>query len=562
METIYIVGIIFLIVSLLYGDIFVKEKFGFKCNRFASTSSLNPSNQRDGLKWSTTRTLKREYPQSKEKDEENTSFLVGFFRYSPTMKKCKIPFWYRKYQESTGVYLTREKLITSTLLYGGMKSSKTIFFLNMLENVHAYDNAIVHDGTKLEMLAKSYNPMRDIIQNFYDDRATLHNILNEETAIQTYYFNEMLKSTAGKNDGGGFFTTGAAEHIQSIALLTNKQNFTTTKEKWAYFTLKLENLVVDSINDGQKSEMDVVGTLKQIMTPFLFINFRIQDNAETFVINEFLDRSRGAKLFVSYPAKLKSKMQGLSAAFISMYTMVHLSRPDTTNKLYLYLIDELSSYLRVMGDDTETLKDQTELLRAKGGGFIGGLQGKDEDENISKVLDKTMTQKVFFRTDGADTKDLLKVAVGKRTYSYDKYTMNTDKKIISRATSFIAEEVEKEVIQESDFSELGDKYEYVAKFGDNLFRGYIPIPQAEQIRIDKEKKIISKYKKLKRKDKSATLLKKEDDEIAATYKNIPYIKYSKMKQFEDYLAERYENYQIKRKESNISNDIAKKALAS
>ena len=59
------------------------------------------------------------------------------------------------------------------------------------------------------------------------------------------------------------------------------------------------------------------------------------------------------------------------------------------------MIDELSSYLRVMGDDTETLKDQTELLRAKSGAFIGGLQGKDEEEKINKVLDKTMTQKFF-----------------------------------------------------------------------------------------------------------------------------------------------------------------------
>ena len=35
-----------------------------------------------------------------------------------------------------------------------------------------------------------------------------------------------------------------------------------------------------------------------------------------------------------------------------------------------------------------------------------------------------------------------------------------------------------------------------------------------------------------------------------------------MKKFEDYLADRYENYQIQRKNKNISEDIAKKALAS
>jgi len=548
-------------VSLMYGGLFTKEKFGFKCNKFLTTSSLNPVNQVDGLEWSTTRTLEREYRKGDGDDEENKDFLVGFFRYSPNALKCKIPWWWKKYQEKTAVYLTRDQLITSTLLYGGMKSSKTIFFLNLLENVHAYDNAIVHDGTKLEMLSKSYNPMRDIIFNFYDDRATIHDILSEETAIKTFYFQEMLNSTAG-NGESGFFTTGAAEHIENIALLTARQNFKTSKEKWAFFVVKLENLIVDSLNDGQNSELDIISTLKQVMPPFLFMNFRVQDGAETFVINDFLDKTHGAKLFVSYPAKIKSKMQGLSAAFISMYTNVHLSRPDTTNKLYLYLIDELSSYLRVMGDNTETLKDQTELLRAKGGGFVGGLQGKDEDENISKILDKTMTQKVFFRTDGSDTRELLKTAVGKRTYTYDKYTMNTDKKIISRATSFVADEVEKDVILESDFNELGDKFEYIAKFKDRLFRGYIPIPANEMIRIKNEKKVIEKFKKLKKKDKSLELLKREDEEIAATYKNIPYIPYKKMKNFEDYLADRYEHYQIERAKKNISEDIAKKALAS
>ena len=35
-----------------------------------------------------------------------------------------------------------------------------------------------------------------------------------------------------------------------------------------------------------------------------------------------------------------------------------------------------------------------------------------------------------------------------------------------------------------------------------------------------------------------------------------------MKKFEDYLADRYENYQIQRKNKNISEDIAKKALTS
>ncbi|MGB3751949.1 MAG: hypothetical protein WA945_10305, partial [Arcobacteraceae bacterium] len=126
-------------ISLMYGDWFTKEKFGFRCNRFAATSSLNPARQTDGLKWTTTRALERVYPKSKEIDEENQTFLFGFFRYAPSMEKCKIPWWWRKYQEKTGVYLDRESMITSTLAYGGMKSSKTVFFLNLLENTQAYD---------------------------------------------------------------------------------------------------------------------------------------------------------------------------------------------------------------------------------------------------------------------------------------------------------------------------------------------------------------------------------------------------------------------------------------
>lgn len=534
------------ILLLMYGNLFRKSKLGFKYPKFPTTSSLNPINVIDGKQWTGSSTLSAKYKMKNEKD-----FYIGNFRFSPNMiLNSKMPFWWKRYQEKKEIYLTRENMITSTMLYGGMKSGKSIFFLNLLDNIAGYDNALVHDGTKLEFIAKTYNPLRDVIYNFYDDRATVHNILNEPTAIIAHFFQLMLKATSGKNEGG-FFTTGALEHIQNIALLTNAQNFNSTTQKWAFFIEKLETLVENALSDGQKSEKDVIATLKQIMTPFLLINFRIQNGAETFTIDNFLDKNHAAKLFVSYPRKFQAHMQGLSAAFISMYTMVHLSRPDTDNKVYLYAIDELSSYLRVIGDDTDTLKDQTELLRSKAGAFIGGLQGEEENEKSNEILDKTVTQKIFFRTDGRKTKDKLIKSIGKVTYVSDRDNVDT-KNLKNRVTSYNSESKDMNVIKEDDFLELGKKFEYIASVGDDLFRGYISIPEDEAVRLQKVKVI--KKRKLSK--------EKEDEEINRTYKNQPFVEYVKLKQFEDYLAERYETYQIKREKNNISNRIAQKAINS
>lgn len=537
-------GFLLVLFILLYGNLFTKEKMGFKCNKFVDTSSLNPLDVIDGKKWTNTRVLSK-YRQKSQKD-----FFIGNFRFSPSvLKNCKPPWWWRRQKEKTSIYLTRENLITSTMIFGGMKSGKSICLLNILYNITAYDNALVHDGTKLEFIAKTYNPIRDIIYNFYDDRATVHNILDEDTAIQAHFFQLMLSATAGKNSDSGFFTTGASEHIQNLALLANAQNFTCAKEKWNFFVVKLETLVENALNDGQKSEKDVISTLKQIMTPFLLMNYRIQDDADTFTIDEFLDKNHAAKLFVSYPRKLQANMQGLSAAFISMYTMVHLSRPDTDNKLYLYVLDELSSYLRVLGDDTDTLKDQTELLRSKSGAFIGGLQGKEEEEKYNKILDKTVTQKLFFRTDGRDTKTLLQESIGKVTYVCGKDSVSTQG-LKAKTTSFATDQKDIFVVKEDDFLELGERFEYIASIGDDLYRGYIPIPPDEAERIAKARTI--KKKKLPK--------EKEDLEIEKTYKNTPFIPYINLKAFDDYLATRYESYQIKRDKQNITQKLTKKFL--
>ncbi len=503
------------IIYFFYGDRTAKNINGFRYGQYPNTSSLNPVKVVDGRLWSTIGAIKYKLKKRTDKD-----FFIGYFRYTPkVIQNCKMPALFKKMNENTRIYIKRNDLKKTTLVWGGMGSGKSVFFLNILDQIDKYDNALVHDGGKLEMVSKLYNPIRDIIFNPYDDRATIHNLLDEDTSAQSHFFELLLKSKSGKEIN--FFSTGAAEYLGNISLLTNAQNFKHTKQKWHFFIEQIEQLVITVMDGEHKSEKDIISTLKQILAPLHLMNFRIQNGAKTFTINEFLDKNNAAKLFISYPPVLRPKVQNISSAFIALFTMVHLSRPDTTKKFHLYLIDELSSYLRML-NDTEILKDQLELLRSKGGMFVGGLQGDDEDDKYNQILDKTVNQKFYFRTDGVKTKDSLVKKVGKVKYLYRNETKNVnDTK--NRAKSYNLADAEMNVIKEDDLKALGDKYEYIAVVGDMLYRGYTPLTHDELENVQRAK---------------------------------PFTEYRYRQQFENYLAKKYEIIQNKKSRKNGENKLA------
>jgi len=495
------IGII-LILYVIYGDFKAKNINGYRYGKYPNTSSLNPQKIVDGKIWSRTSTIKYKLKKKNDKD-----FFIGYFRYTPkVIKRCNMPALFKKMNENIKIYIKPSDLKKTTLVWGGMGSGKTVFFLNLLDQIDKYDNALVHDGGKLEMVEKLYNPIRDIIFNPYDDRAVIHNLLDEDTAVQAYFFELLLKSKNGKEIN--FFSTGASEHLINISLLTNAQNFESTKEKWNFFISQIEELINRVMEGEHKSEKDIISTMKQVLVPLQLMNFRIQRGAKTFTINKFLDKNHAAKLFVSYPPALRPRVQNISSAFIALYTMVHLSRPDTKEKNYLYLIDELSSYLRML-NDTETLKDQLELLRSKGGMFIGGLQGDDEDDIYNQILDKTVNQKFYFRTDGLKTKESLVKKVGKVKYLYNSETKNAND-IRNKTKSSTLSNAEANIINEDDFLALGDKHEYIAIIGDVLYRGYTPLTQDEKENNTRTK---------------------------------PFVEYKDRKKFENYLAHKYNEMQ-------------------
>ena len=522
------------ILILMYGS-WKKVEMGFKKYKYPNSSSLNPVRVIDGITWSSFDTIKHKFRQKTKND-----FFIGYMRFSPkVLKECKPPYFYRKlFVESTQIWFDRTDMKQTTMVWGGMNSGKSTFFISLLSQSHNYENAIVHDGGKLEMVSVFYNPLRDIIINPYDERFTAHDLLSEDTAIQKQFFKLMLQAASGEK--ANFFTTGAAEHLQNIALLVQKQNFATTKEKWAYFIYKIDELIYETMNDSQRSEGDVVGTLKQILSPFYLINFRIQDGAPTFIVKDFLKRSHGAKLFVSYPPMLKENLAALSSAFIALYTLIHLSQPDTKKKCYFYLIDEFSSYLRMLNNE-EILKDQLEKLRSKGGMYCGGLQGEEEKDNIGQIIDKTIKNKFYFRTDGRKTKKALVERVGKVTYEIQNLNREGRGMNTHEINTYTEQQTTRELIVESDFEELGEKHEYIAMVDNNLYRGYTPLPPEELDFLERK----------------AANPKKEDEELRRAK---GYIEYSKRREFEDMLATRYETMQNEKFKKNKEKAAAKKVI--
>lgn len=215
---------------------------GFRYIKYPFSSSINPLRVVDGKIWTSTSIIKSRLKKRSEQD-----FFIGNFRYSPkVLQKCHMPTLFKSFNEKTKIYIQRDKLKQTTLVWGGMGSGKTVFFLNLLDQIDKYDNALVHDGGKLEMVSKLYNPMRDIIFNPYDDRATIHNLLDEDTSIQLHFFELLLKSKSGKEIN--FFSTAASDHLRNISFSTNAKNFNSTKQKWAYFIDRIEALINNIMN--------------------------------------------------------------------------------------------------------------------------------------------------------------------------------------------------------------------------------------------------------------------------------------------------------------------------
>lgn len=522
------------ILLAIYGN-FKSVHAGFKLYKYPNSSSINPVRVIDGIIWSSFDKIKHHYRKKTKHD-----FYIGQFRFSSkTLKECNPPYLYRKFVESTQIWFDRANMKLTTMVWGGMGGGKSIFFKSLLSQTWCYDNALVHDGGKLEMVSDFYNPLRDIIINPYDQRATVHNFLGEDTSIQGEYFSLLLSAASGEGKVN-FFTTGAEEHLINISLLVQRQNFTTVKEKWAYFIHKLDELIIETQNDSQRSEGDVVGTLKQILRPFYLMNFRIQDGAETFIVEDFLKRSHGAKLYVSYPPKLSKYLKSSSSAFIALYTLIHLSQPDTKKRHYFYLIDEFSSYMRMLNNE-ELLKDQLEKLRSKGGMYCGGLQGEEEKEAIGQIIDKTIKNKFYFRTDGRKTKQALIDRAGKFTYEIQNLQKEGRGLNIHKINTYSEQATTRDVILESDFDELGEKYEYIAMVDNHLYRGYTPLPQEE----------------LDFMERKALNPNVEDEELRRAK---GFIEYEKRREFEDMLATRYEEVQNAKFQKNREKAAAKKVV--
>jgi hypothetical protein len=528
-----IFSIIILIIVVAYYYDYGQVKHGYRKTRYLTSSGLNPYKQLNGKKWTDTAILKNRHG-------DKNGVFIGEFRFSTkALKNVNMPFFWKNYHERTEIYLDPIKdLRMTTILYSGQGGGKSIYIINLLDQTAKYDNALVHDGGKLEMTEDYYNPMRDIILCPYDDRAHIIDILDHDPMITAQFFNLLMRSA---NKESNFFTKGSAEHFVNILRVTNAQEFTSRKEKWAFFINELEELIKSSLTEKQRSEGDIISTLKQPMTPFLLLNYRIQndENLKLFTADEFLDRKHGAKLFVSYPDKFADEMKSFSAAFIHLYTQSLLSKPNHSSMRRLLIVDEMSSYIRMI-NDPELLKDQLEKPRSRGAQFVGALQGIDEDPKINGIIEKTCKTKLYFRTDGQATKENLIKDVGEISYEVSKESRSEGKSTFSTGT-----QTEK-LIKQDDFFDLGDKHEFIAQIGDSLFRGYTPLPRTELeiMRLTKEGR------------KNGTL---REDERAV--RSTGFVEYSKRKAFDNYLAARYKDFQTTKRTIAKTEELAEAALS-
>ena len=444
-------------------------------------SDANYNGQTAGKRWTPSRIVKSKMAGTIEKSIE-----LDYFRFLSKVKRHLYikSFWGK--MESQPLLLNPEDLAQGSLVIGQQGAGKTEFFHNIImqnELKKLFKRMIIHD-TKGDITAAWFRKNKDIIVNPYDIRSSVWDFFEEDSVeVVEQFFSTYLAAISG--DKKDFFSgSSQLRFMQIIKQLFYKKGYS-SKEKWGAFLDGLEAFFEDVANGDQKSEKDIVSTMKLTFEFFALQNQLIQDGGKTFSFKSFFE-SEDVKLFLHNPPLLTTRLSPYFAAIVASMTIILASldgeKWDKKNQTFV-LFDEYLTFLNVL--EESTIKTLHTVIRSKGGSLMAAVQFIPEHtgtKNIHQSLSNSAWAWFIFRTSDNSTKRLINQNIEK--VEYQKLSSSTS--VMSGSTGYSnrgnlsTQTAEIDLIDGDTLSNLGyDHLTYIPS-KDILYRGYTP-----QVRLPK-----------------------------------------------------------------------------
>lgn len=459
-------------------------------------SAPNPKNIMQGYAWIDFRNLINKFKSAK-----NTVYLNSFRFFDHFVEKSKISESTKKKIEKTEIYLNPYKLTQGVVIFGATGTGKSEEYYSLLVQKW-YRRALIHD-IKQDFIKRLYRKNRDIIYNGgLDKRSHVWDFLNEEIPVQQAFFANLLSALIGEKKD--YFSQAAEKKFSDTAkALTSIYAHETTEKKWTLFLTAIKDLISDMEKGESKSDGDVSKTMDQILEIFeMSAYFIIKQKRKTFLIKDFFQKDKQAKLFLSNVEAYRKALNPIFTGFIAAFTMVHASLDSyaaSKGNYTAYILDEYLGFLPYL--DADTVERIHLRLRSFGCCPISGLQKLPEKKELQDTLLSSNYLILYFGGASKDVVASFSDKIKQTDYWYEEMNISIDSKG-KKSRSYSKQQKSMTLFSNDMMHGLGDKFEHIAFFPllSIIYKGYTK-------KIDLEEKIegliptdTSEFYKLKFKD--------------------------------------------------------------
>jgi len=433
----------------------------------SSGSYPNFSNQTAGIEWT-----KKKHLKSDKKD----SVYIDEFTYSwETFKRFNLLHRLVFNSRTKNMYKEALAFTRGSLFIGSQGSGKTET-INSLLMQKWYNRSIIHDF-KGDFTEHCYD-RRDIILNPFDKRGMIWDIFEESKKypkIADSFFQSLLGGILGSSEQNkNFFTSSAKERFIKIFMEIQVQELS-NKEKWQLFIKKIGIYFQEVEELNQKSEKDIVSTMKLLVEYLEYMNYLIQNGTKTFTISKFLRSNK--KLFLLNNPTYSEFLTPYFSAFIDSFTKIFMAEmSETKDNLTLFLLDEYLSLLPLLSEESKTILHT--LIRSKGGCMMPAIQYLPEDKKLKQQLLNSAENIYLFQTSDTSTAKEIKDIFGEVVYSSENRSESNNRDSGYQNSYSTAREY---LLTDEILKEIGNDYSHITFTQSNqqLYKGYTKLLKRE-----------------------------------------------------------------------------------
>ena len=373
----------------------------------------NPENQRMGYQWSTALDV---FKASKEASEESGVYIDNFVLSNETLERIDVDMNEDdlKVVNSTRMTLTPIECTRTLLLVGSMGSGKTQTINKILEQSRANRTVII--DVKGDFTERFYNPERDTVISYFDERSSYWDLFAEmesgETEIITAFISNLVQASIGDEGKADFFSNQAKEIILKNFMSIGIQDIP-NEDKWELIIAGIEQWIADADNNTKSS---IAMTIELAIEIFKLSLYRMKNGAKPFTLSEFFERKEGQNLFILSNDSVSSKLQPFITGFVASITSYMLGQPDTKTDLTHIILDE---FLDIKMEKSYKKKLLTKV-RSKGGMLVIGLQYIPTDKEQKQLIESSRFATMYFTINDTETAKSTCDSLGKIEYMEDQ----------------------------------------------------------------------------------------------------------------------------------------------